>query len=99
MPGKMKPQQAATYAMATSARGKEHVVQANCRHHRDAGGNTNFSAIFAMCHTLMHHVYASASRYESCGSISARLAYRMALLRAVIHATRLSEEPLKGDLS
>jgi alkylation response protein AidB-like acyl-CoA dehydrogenase len=65
MPGKMKMQQAATYAMAASAKvvdlvqtivgttgmREEHQFQ---RHFRDV-------------HTLMHHAYASVSRYESAG--------------------------------
>jgi indole-3-acetate monooxygenase len=65
MPGKMKMQQAATHAVAASAKvvdlvqtvvgttgmREEHQFQ---RHFRDV-------------HTLMHHAYASASRYESAG--------------------------------
>ena len=65
MPGKMKMQQAATFAMAAAAKvvdlvqaiagttgvREEHQLQ---RHFRDV-------------HTLMHHAYASAGRYESAG--------------------------------
>ncbi len=65
MPGKMKMQQAATHAVAASAKvvdlvqtvvgttgmREEHQFQ---RHFRDV-------------HTLTHHAYASASRYESAG--------------------------------
>lgn len=65
MPGKMKMQQAATYAMATSAKVVD-VVQA-------IAGTTGmreehqFQRHFRDVHTLIHHAYASASRYESAG--------------------------------
>jgi indole-3-acetate monooxygenase len=65
MPGKMKMQQAATYALAASANVVD-LVQA-------VVGTTGmreehqFQRHFRDVHTLMHHAYASASRYESAG--------------------------------
>ena len=65
MPGKMKMQQAATHAMAASAKVVD-LVQA-------IAGTTGmreahqFQRHFRDIHTLMHHAYASASRYESAG--------------------------------
>jgi indole-3-acetate monooxygenase len=65
MPGKMKMQQAATFAMAASAKVVD-LVQA-------VAGTTGmreqyqFQRHFRDIHTLMHHAYASASRYESAG--------------------------------
>jgi alkylation response protein AidB-like acyl-CoA dehydrogenase len=65
MLGKMKMQQAATYAMAASAKVVD-LVQAIV-------GTTGmreehqFQRHFRDVHTLMHHAYASASRYESAG--------------------------------
>jgi alkylation response protein AidB-like acyl-CoA dehydrogenase len=65
MPGKMKMQQAATFAMAASAKVVD-LVQA-------IAGTTGmreehqFQRHFRDIHTVMHHAYASASRYESAG--------------------------------
>jgi indole-3-acetate monooxygenase len=65
MPGKMKMQQSATFAMAASAKVVD-LVQA-------VAGTTGmreehqFQRHFRDVHTLMHHAYASASRYESAG--------------------------------
>ena len=65
MPGKMKMQQAATYAVASSAKVVD-LVQA-------IAGTTGvreehrFQRHFRDVHTLIQHAYASASRYESAG--------------------------------
>jgi indole-3-acetate monooxygenase len=65
MPGKMKLQQAATFAMAASAKVVD-LVQA-------VAGTTGmrkeqpFERHFRDVHTLMHHAYASAVRCESAG--------------------------------
>ena len=65
MPGKMKMQQAATFAMAAAAKVVD-LVQA-------IAGTTGvreehqLQRYFRDVHTLMHHAYASAGRYESAG--------------------------------
>jgi alkylation response protein AidB-like acyl-CoA dehydrogenase len=65
MPGKMKMQQAATHAVAASAKAVD-LVQA-------VAGTTGmreehqFQRHFRDLHTMIHHAYVSASRYESAG--------------------------------
>jgi alkylation response protein AidB-like acyl-CoA dehydrogenase len=65
MPGKMKIQHAATFAMAASAKVVD-LVQA-------VAGTTGmrdehqFQRHFRDVHTLMHHACASAGLYESAG--------------------------------
>jgi hypothetical protein len=65
MPGKMKLQLAGTYAVAAAARAVDLV--------QTAAGTTGirdehrFQRHFRDVHTVVHHAYVSAARYESGG--------------------------------